>query len=415
MSKYLIRLTPIGKFFFGGEIGFQVGADKNDDHNKSFSSYIIQSNYFPQQTSLLGMLRFLILSNSEAFDKSSQKIKNAENAKKIIGESSFAVKESHERSDFGEIKNISQCFLQIKKAGKEWENLILAPADYGYSITIDEKLISYINGKKKSISKIEVFSKPKNKHDKKVEKLFSAKEGLSTQFLSYEGKHSPLIIDDIFIEDIRIGINRNIKTGETEENDLFKQISYRFNNKKIIRTKLIDADLKETERIEEIPQHEYSFAFVAEVENDLKKYDKQIISIGGDNSQFIFNVKSFNDETVLDLCRKDVKINENYNCYGKVVLKSPTYITQDELNLSCFAIADTISFRFLESNVSAKNYSILHTAVRRSNTKYSLYKAGSVFYFSEKNLMDDFVIAIEAKQDFRQIGYNQYQQFPNNK
>ena len=67
-NKYKIELTPVDKFFFGGDMTFQVGNAKSD-FNERFSSYIIKSSYYPQQTSLLGMLRFLILRNagSEVF------------------------------------------------------------------------------------------------------------------------------------------------------------------------------------------------------------------------------------------------------------------------------------------------------------------------------------------------------------
>lgn len=63
-KKYKITLTPVDKFFFGGDMTFQVGTNEKDSFNEQFSSYIIRSAMFPQQTSLLGMLRFLILRNS---------------------------------------------------------------------------------------------------------------------------------------------------------------------------------------------------------------------------------------------------------------------------------------------------------------------------------------------------------------
>ena len=64
MSKtYLVTLKPIDKFFFGGDMTFAIpeGNKERKEANRSFSSYIIRSMPFPQQTSLLGMLRFLLL------------------------------------------------------------------------------------------------------------------------------------------------------------------------------------------------------------------------------------------------------------------------------------------------------------------------------------------------------------------
>ncbi|MEI6411943.1 MAG: hypothetical protein WCR52_21305, partial [Bacteroidota bacterium] len=50
-----IRLIPAGQFYFGGERNFSFG-EKEDSSN-----YLVKSNYFPQQTGLLGMLRFVLL------------------------------------------------------------------------------------------------------------------------------------------------------------------------------------------------------------------------------------------------------------------------------------------------------------------------------------------------------------------
>ena len=75
MSKrYLVKLTPTGKFFFGGDMRF--GTDGKDG---DFSSYIIESSMLPQQTSLLGMMRFLLLSNNpDLFDIKDNCIKKDE-------------------------------------------------------------------------------------------------------------------------------------------------------------------------------------------------------------------------------------------------------------------------------------------------------------------------------------------------
>ena len=61
MSKrYFVQLEPTGKFFFGGDMRFGINGKEEE-----FSSYIIESSKMPQQTSILGMLRFLLLSNDE--------------------------------------------------------------------------------------------------------------------------------------------------------------------------------------------------------------------------------------------------------------------------------------------------------------------------------------------------------------
>ena len=100
MSKnYLVKLTPTGKFFFGGDMRFGVNGNEG-----KFSSYIIETSKMPQQTSLLGMMRFLLLSKDETlFDVKKNCIK--ENASKesleaLIGASGFSVNENKDANNF---------------------------------------------------------------------------------------------------------------------------------------------------------------------------------------------------------------------------------------------------------------------------------------------------------------------------
>ncbi len=51
--RYLIKLTPVDQFFFGGNITF--------GENKATQNYLVRSEKYPQQTTLLGMLRYQLL------------------------------------------------------------------------------------------------------------------------------------------------------------------------------------------------------------------------------------------------------------------------------------------------------------------------------------------------------------------
>lgn len=51
MATYLIKLTPLDKFFFGQKKTF------GDDN----VNYVVYSSFFPQQTALLGLLRYQVL------------------------------------------------------------------------------------------------------------------------------------------------------------------------------------------------------------------------------------------------------------------------------------------------------------------------------------------------------------------
>ena len=125
MSRYLIKLFPTGKFFFGGEMTFQVGDDERDSFNSQYASYIIKSEKFPQQTSLLGMLRFLLLRKSDYFDCQHNKIKSEckDDVGKLIGKTSFM---KGKTGGYGKINRIGPCFLM--KNGKP---ICLLPKDFG--------------------------------------------------------------------------------------------------------------------------------------------------------------------------------------------------------------------------------------------------------------------------------------------
>ena len=114
MNKYLIKLYPIDEFFFGAVSNF---GDKNEN-------YRIISEKFPQQTSILGMIRKEILLK-ENFLKKKYSPEEEEKVKKLIGSESFNIS-SENKQDFGMIKSISAISL-----GNEKDSYITAPMNFG--------------------------------------------------------------------------------------------------------------------------------------------------------------------------------------------------------------------------------------------------------------------------------------------
>lgn len=373
MSKYLITLAPTGKFFFGGDMTFQVGNNEKSEHNKQYSSYIIKSGHFPQQTSLLGMLRFLILSNSPAFDKIKQEIQDKAVAKTLIGSNSFKVNNDTCNS-FGKINSLSPCILQMSEDGENWSSYLPPIADYGLTIDFSQ-----------SLSNVTVNSALKESKKKQVPSVkgYNPKERQQQQYIPTSGI-AEIEQSDIFTEDQRIGINKDY-SGKTKDASFYKQISYRFGKKENCRV--------------------YRFAFMADIDLDLSGM-KKIVSIGGDSSQFVLEVLA--EDIVLQYPQQN-----NYDCFSKVILLSDSYISEAEVDNSIFAISDTKPFRFLQTSVYTKSYNILSQSVVRSK-RINLYKAGSVFYFENTEAHENFVTALKNKEDFRQIGYNYFNEFIKN-
>ena len=100
--KYKVRLTPHEKFFFGGEKTFGEGKEAN---------YFVRSNYFPQQTGVLGFVRhqLLIQCNDNNIFKNN-KIQDKDKANELIGKTSFRM-DNDFAFNFGKIKSLSPVFI----------------------------------------------------------------------------------------------------------------------------------------------------------------------------------------------------------------------------------------------------------------------------------------------------------------
>jgi CRISPR-associated protein Cmr3 len=81
---YTITLTPEDRFFFGGELAFGQAGDKERRR-----SYLIRSRVLPQQTSLLGMLRYELLRHHDCLAPYYAKDKRKEEATILVGETGF--------------------------------------------------------------------------------------------------------------------------------------------------------------------------------------------------------------------------------------------------------------------------------------------------------------------------------------
>ena len=404
MSKtYLITLTPTGKFFFGGDMTFSVGLKETNkksekltkeereelDFNTQFSSYIIRSNKFPQQTSLLGMLRFLILRNNPAiFDAKEQKIldiakqipngKDESPAETLIGKTSFYMGKI---DGYGKIKKIHPCFLQ-----KDGVPIRFLERDYKYQIQFDEH-VGNVNKRETSIDIPEI-------------KGYSAKDGIASLYL-IDGVEVPE--SDIFIEDWRMGINRDIKTGRVDDNSLYKQVCYRFNDKLYEYEQPLyvkNREHKKDDAGNELNTPcKYTFAFYAEMDltpEEEKNCKNQLVSVGGDNSQFVLDIKAQDIQ--------DDKANGT-----TVILVSPAYLTKEDLKDVRFAITETIPFKCMQTTTKDVE------AYNRLSHRYdyleglNLYDRGSVFYFKTETEAKDFTKVLEfTHDDFYQIGYNHY-------
>ncbi len=261
MNKYTIKLKPLGGFYFGGERSFKgESADANDE------SYIVESNYFPQQTALLGMLRFWMLSNDAVlFDSSNLKIMTGvkDQVEMKIGRRSFTLGDGEKEQNFGEIINLGSCFLINAKG----EYILPAPLDMGLNVDFSNTQSAIYKGFEVQIPYITYRGNGDERYSAKSE----------VQECLYNIKTEEVIAyDKIFIEDRRIGIKRNAKTGKVEDNSLYKQIFYRL-----------------SEGCE--------FVFTAQFRSPLaEELNSKIVELGGDSSKFLLTFTDVEQDQAIE-------------------------------------------------------------------------------------------------------------------
>lgn len=350
MSKqYLVELKPIDKFFFGGDMTFSIDGD-----NDEFSSYIVKSNYFPQQTSLLGMMRFLLLSKSAYFENNRIKSGSENEVCELIGEKSFRLNEDENKNyPFGKIYGISRCF--ILKNGK--------PLDIAPFIDWSKEAFN-IEAKYGDSN----FSIPQIK--------YNHKKGYDKRLCDNT------ILRDCFQNDLRLGINREVSTGKVENDALYKQISYRFK----------DSNL--------------AFGFYVTINDDINllddKYKGSIVSLGGDNS--LFKISIYDEQ--LSETEQSSKL--------MVTLLSPSYLLEEDVKLASYAITELVNFNYLQTTVKGTKFyhKTNDNGIRKEKT-IQLYDSGSVFYFSSVEAKQQFIQKIQDKNNLQKknlmtIGYNQF-------
>lgn len=114
MHSYKISLEPLSKYFFGGEHHY-------DEDDNVF--YFQKSRAFPQQTTLLGAIRYQLLLQGNFLEQSRSGLTipntKLEDAHRIIGKESF--NESAQQK-FGKIEKLSPVFIG-DQGGKEWFEL----------------------------------------------------------------------------------------------------------------------------------------------------------------------------------------------------------------------------------------------------------------------------------------------------
>lgn len=364
---HLITLRPLDKFFFGSENTFNTA-----DGGKS--NYLVASRYFPQQTTLLGMLRLELLLQNGLLAEVTDTLKNKPAATALIGNSGFslyhAIKSNYTEkvNGWGVIQNISPVFLQNGN-----ENYFVAPNDFHFTLQPQTPASM-------SLQFGETITKPV---PVPLYTEYDAKKYYQTQLLS--DRFSKKDIDQVFKERQQVGINK-----KSEEEGYFKQSHYT----------LADG---------------FAFAFYAELNLPEDKHlNGGLIPMGGERSVFKMEITPLKDAN--DSLPTWDTSGLPQSSLSKICLLTDAFVPADLSGCCAFAYNSVISFRQIETNLTdTKNFWDMNNNQDRHTNRngkavksqlYNFFARGSVFYAHSGKLTDlQNAFNLSALQ---QVGYNHF-------
>lgn len=370
---YKVTLEPKDWFFFGGNTTFDNGVK---------TSYIAHSTLFPQQTALLGMIRYQLLKQNDLLfgqGGSSDSI----NVKDLIGENSFSMNESGQT--FGDILGLSPVYIEEYQDDDNKcfvRELFPMALTNSYDLSFDNDVRIYMTAREKT--------KLINDHDSYEPKQYS------NYMMMTDKNGGSLSIESIFETRMQVGITKNTdhrpKEGEKEQN-FFKHEMVRFRKDKKKNTT-------------------FRYAFYVQLEN--YELSRDYVFLGAERSCFdmeVCEIKGENDLKKLYLLGHPASQEQ-----GKIEILSPAYVKElDKLNDLCdFHWSFLIPFRnltFVKNGQGRLNSG--NVSYNRGETCYNMLSAGSVLFFDEAN--KEKIEILLNNEHLQLIGYNYFDSMNNKK
>lgn len=356
MSTYFVRMTPLEPFTFGGEKGFafesrDAGSGRN---NTATTSYYQTSKEVPEQTTIIGMLRYIILQQAgavKAFSDYSQ-----DDRKKIwelVGKRSFSFQE--QEFCMGKLWSVSPVFIVDQEKDPEKisyfvRNPLNNLGNDGYlPIKMQEETVH--------------TSKGELRLPATDESGYTTKTSLKYGYLNLGSRQTPQskYIGDMFLTDLLTGNRKNEKSSE--EDGFFKRQAIRFKRKN------------------------YGFAAFVECEEGALP-QKTIASMGLKKSAFVVECTPAKKNDLEDRIQKALTGLDNWYYAVSDVLA-------ENVAFDSFSIISKKSVRNMKTNLDGKCFA---SAVKRADRQYNLIAAGSVFF--ERSPV------LKKNENLRKAGYN---------
>ena len=415
MTDYLVTFRPLGDYSFGSDRRFSF-VGKNNYSEDEYAPYFIRTNRVPEQSTVFGMIRYLILVSNGIQLKQDFRYDDVTRDKmeKLIGKKSFSLNGGVQ--SFGKLERISPIFL--RKNSKE----VVIPNPFNNKqgregidqfepITLEEEITLPT-----SFGEIAL---PKSKE-------YNPKEGHGDGYYNINTGHLEAI-EDIFMTKVATGVRR-VTQNDLQElkkniqalcksfvNDAMKQeVSKLDRNSNLSLTEFINdfMDLLDKhnkggknhfqEELEKLSQNfdadrlfkrevhqlqkDYEFAVYVTVEKGVQLTDG-LVSMGQKGTLFKVSVQESEDKL-------ESKITEHFQKH------TPQGQTWQYCLSDVCLLDDVKGFAILEEKLVRQ----LHTDLSKNRLRgldlqgsSLLYKAGSVFYGDD---------AISVKTGLEPAGYN---------
>ncbi len=344
MNNYLATLSPLEAYFFGTE-KMSMAANRSD--------YFARTLLYPQQTTLLGMLRYEVLRKNNALQK-------RDNWSDLIGVESFSPNLSNQT--FGHIQSLSPLFLSYGN-----DSLLPAPFDWNYEW-------SKQNGTATTNTQRLDFLP--------VLKQYKAKKGIIEQWLY---GNTTVENSKIFKRFSQVGHAKNRK-GESDDESFFLQ-------------EYVQMD------------KEYGFSFFVTLPDNTWDGYKSMVKMGGQQSPFV--LKLTKTEISFEAITTNILPFYKSAPYRRVVLWSDAFVEMGILKHTVFAVNEVREFRSIETNSQqTQKWSNLERYEHKPeqptlSAKSFVLGKGSVLLFDNEQSLN------EAKKmlgipHLQNIGYNHF-------
>lgn len=415
MTEYLVTFKPLGDYSFGSDRHFSF-VGRNKYSKDEYAPYFIRTNSVPEQSTVFGMIRYLILvSNGIQLKQDFQYDESTRNKiEALIGEKSFSLNKSVQH--FGKLEKISPIFLL-----KNSEEIVIPnPFNNKQGKEGIEQFAPMILEKEIKVStSFGEIALPKSKE-------YNPKEGYGNGY--YNIKTGCLeAIEDIFMTKVATGVRRvtqkdlqNLKINirdlcESFVNNAMKQkVSNLDRNSNLSLTDFINDFMDLLEKYNKEKKNH----FQEELEKLSKNFDadrlfKREVHQLQKDYEFAVYVKVKDGIVLKDgivpmgqkgtLFKVSVKESEN-NLESEITEHFQKHTPQGQTWQYCLSdvclLNDVTGFAILEEKLVRQ----LHTDLSKNRLKgldlqgtSLLYKAGSVFYGDD---------AISLKIGLESAGYN---------